>query len=192
LKVAILVEGRTDRDSIQIIVQRFHDLHQARISTSFYAFGGGARLLDVEGVVRAVSAYKKVDPELSAAVVCKDIDCIDKSEHRRIVDRIRAQLVDSAPIIPIRYHFVRYELESWLAADPGAWERKFPRAKPYVLPDQILEDCSPKERIREHLRSRGIEFRYTQHDEQIAADLEISTAISRCPNLREFLESLAV
>lgn len=191
MKVAILVEGRTDRESIRPLIQKYNELQGLSVTPHFAEFGGGQGLLDVGRVLHQASAMKLLHPTLVGAVVCKDMNCRPEEELRLVREGIERGLARQSPPIPIKYHFVRFELESWLAADPPVWERKFPHARPHVLPPNVLDECDPKETIRRHLRARGEEFSYSQHDSAIAREIDLGVAMRRCPNLREFLEAVS-
>lgn len=191
MRVAILVEGRTDREAIAVILDRFASSLGVRIPTRFLEFGGGQGLLDVSRVVNSVAAQKQLNRDLVAAIVCKDRDCKSDAEFAEMTNRVNRELGLADCPVPITYHYVRYELESWLAADENAWERKFPKAGPHVLPHSILENCDPKGALRAHLQARGTDFRYTDHDKAIAAEIDVARAASSCPNLGEFLAKVA-
>lgn len=188
MTLAVLVEGRSDKQVIRTLLQKQAEIINRTFSVKFAEFGGGQGLLDVSRVVNTCEAIARLNPDLTGAVVCKDMNCTPTNELETIRVDIANKLARAHSPLSIRYHFVRFELESWLASDESAWQRKFPKAMPHVLPHGILEECDPKDTIRLHLRARGIEFRYTQHDSAIASDLDLRVAASRNGNLREFLD----
>jgi hypothetical protein len=173
-----------------VLIRKFSALHGLSIQPRFYEFSGGQGLLDVGRVLNSIRAYRLVDARIAAALVCPDIDCRTADELRADQELVTKELAKASPEVPIRYHFVRFALETWLAADHAAWERKYPRAGPHVLPHDILTDCDPKSAIEQHLRARGEFYRYTQHDRQIAELMDVSSAGQNCPNLLEFLTKL--
>lgn len=143
------------------------------------------------GVLNTRKVIRHSSTELSAAGVGAAIACFDKNCHGELSNQTAlttAQAeVDSAGLpFSVHYYPVEYALESWLAADLSAWHRAIIRLPTPPLPSDILTKCAPKKAIEEHFQARGEEFRYMQHDPQVAQALDIDAARRTSANLDGF------
>jgi len=182
LKIALFVEGESDRRTISVFVKRILGEH---VGIVFRVFRGKGKLFD-EREVRAVAAFAlKEHPDISKIIVCFDTECTPPQEARKEAERMENLLRDQVNR-PVYYLSVIHALEGWLLADPeGVGKYLSAGGKIRVSPSSTLE-CRPKEVMRSLFRKAGRSFHPTHDNPKIALKIDINKAMQHNKSFSEF------
>ena len=187
MTTALLVEGTTDKRTIRALVTRLAEGTNPRMSLDFRV-KTRSKLLDGDYVANVVQFdLINVVSRLDRVIVCADMEC-DPAEdlaaaRQRAVERVQGRQLG----IRVDYHLVRFALESWLIADPGAWQRRFRLGPAFCFPSGLSEACDPRRTVTRFLKARHVDYRPTLHNAEIASEMDLTVARANCPNLSEFL-----
>jgi hypothetical protein len=189
LTIAFFVEGKTDRDSITTVLAKLHYLGRLQASATYRILGSREAVLNVDKVCAQVR-YEVLPQhgDLTGVVACADMNCHTSEELAEELKITQKGIRSAGLPIRVEYQFVRFAIESWLAADRSAWGRLFAHAGSNALPSNILDLCNPKEEIRNHLKARGQDFSHVQHDLRIVKELDVVVAERASSNFSEFVE----
>jgi len=118
VKIALFVEGKSDKDTLRILLRR---LLRERASVILRVFRGRGNLLNVEKVCAVAQVLLRESPDVSKIIACVDSECTpgDQTEReiRKIEQSVNANIQHKCSV---HYIAVIHALEGWLLTDPDA------------------------------------------------------------------------
>jgi len=189
MKIALFVEGPSDKVALPILVKR---ILGERTSVILNDFHGRGNLLNVKKVCAVAQFLLQQSPDVSKIMVCVDSECTpgDQTEReiREIEKSVNARLQHRCSV---HYIAVIYALEGWLLTDPDAITRYLgPRAK-VKIPNRAASNCKPKEVMKRIFRKTGKGYLAKRDAPRIAEKIDIDKIANWNSSFARFREQVA-
>ena len=173
MKVALFVEGKSDRSTIPILVRRLFEGKGDRPAVV-------ARKLPPGDLLSAdkIAVYVREDillehRDIDKIIVCVDSECTPVEEKKALAEEAERQLKNLGVEPLPRYCVLAHALEGWLGTDEKALSAV--AGRPVRLKERAASACRPKELVAEAFRKAGREFVYVRDDPRIARHIDPAT-----------------
>jgi hypothetical protein len=183
LKIALFVDGPSDRETLRILAGKLLINRSRKPGLEFRVLPRG----DFFSALK-VSAYIKdlhrTHPDVGKVILCLDCECTPVMEVQpkllKVQDEVRRDHPTLKPTFVLKVH----ALEGWLACDRQAVQRAMgAKPKNYRKPEN---ECKPKELLAIVFKKANREFDYMRDDPRIAQHVNPDTISKSSPSFAEF------
>ncbi len=173
MKIALFVEGKSDKSTIPILVRKILERESARPAVVSRVRPRGD-LLSADKVAAFVSRdILQQHRDTDKIIVCVDSECTPVEETKVLAQETERRLQELGVSPLPRYCVMRHALEGWLGADVNALSDV--AGRPVKLSESAAIACRPKELLEEAFRKAGKEFVYVRDDPRIAEKVDPAT-----------------
>lgn len=186
MKIALFVEGQSDKETLTILVKKILGEHASVIPR---VFRGKENLLNEQKVHSSITYLVQEHPDVSKIIVCVDSECTPEDQTERVIRKVEKSIKSKIQQRHLVYYVgIIHALEGWLLADSDAvTERLGPKIKVNIPPQTTL-DCKPKEVIKDIFRKVGKEFVALQDNPRIAEKIDIDKMANQNESFARFRE----
>ena len=188
MKIALFVEGQSDKETLTILVKKILGEHASVIPR---VFRGKGNLLNEQKVYSSITYLVQEHPDVSKIIVCVDSECTPEDQTEQEIKKVEKSIKSKIQQRhPVYYVGVIHALEGWLLADPDAvTEHLGPKMK-VNIPHQATLDCKPKEVIKDIFRKADKEFIALLHNPRIAEKIDIDKMANQNKSFARFRERI--
>ena len=189
MKIALFVEGPSDKAVLPILVKRILGERTGVIVRDFH---GRGNLLNEKRVCAIAQVLLRESPDVSKIVVCVDSECTPGDQTERVIRKIEKSV--NAGIqqrCSVHYIAVIHALEGWLLTDPDAITEHLGRRAKVKIPNRAASDCRPKEVMKAIFRKVGKGYLATREAPRIAERIDIDKIANRNSSFARFREQVA-
>lgn len=185
MSLILLVEGRSDRGTIPILVRKLG--YPDRVNAQVVKRGD---MLNFDRIQSTVSDVIRRRRDVDLILICIDAD---ESQPRQLLDRTRPieNRLNRDSAIPIRYAIVDHALEGWLACDEDALRSVLGGGRATINirgnPDSHLDPASTLSRVFSDNRR---DFRKTRDNPRIAQATTPQNIAVKSPTFQRFAQLL--
>lgn len=185
MSLGLYVEGRSDRDTIPILIKRLG--YRSRIIAKSIS---QSELMIGDKMARHLSELLRVHSDVELVIICVDSERIDPSVTKRRSLPVEQRL-NRESSVPVRYAVVDHALEGWLACDEEALRSVLGGSRARINIGGNPEDHpTPADLLERVFRENRRRFRKTRHDPEIAERASVERIAVRSPTFRRFAEIL--
>ena len=185
MSLGLYVEGRSDRDTIPILIRKLGYRSRIRVRVVKQS-----EMLLPDKMARNVEGMLRERQDIDLIIVCTDSERVDPSvtsERTRPVERT----LNRVSSVPVRYAVVDHALEGWLACDEEALRAVLGGSRARINIGGNPEDHpTPADLLERVFRENRRRFRKTRHDPEIAERASVERIAVRSPTFRRFAEIL--
>jgi hypothetical protein len=164
MRVALFVEGKSDRDTLSILARRV-----------FPSLGLETRVLARGDLLNATKVAAFINQDIgtrsvSRVLVCVDSECTPEGEMLKIVTPVEKEIKRKVKHLSVAYCGVIHATEAWLAADGLALGRYLGcgAINPSVV-RSVVSACKPKDALSDLFDRHGREFSNVQDNPRLAS-----------------------
>jgi len=151
MKIGLLVEGKTDADTIGKLVRKIFESSAVKPKLIIRKLRGRGDMFSAEKIQAFIKyAILGDDPDASKILVCVDSHCTPPEEIQKKANQLQRTLAKRGLGKTVRYCVIVHALEGWLLADAQALS-KFLGAQ-VNIPANPESICKPKETLSEIFR----------------------------------------
>ncbi len=186
MSLGLYVEGRSDKDTISILIRKLG--FRSRVIPK--DLGGQSELMLVDKMARHLSELLREHRDVELVLIC--CDALEGVSPRATEERLRPlqRRLNRGAAVPIRYAVVDHALEGWLACDEEAVQTALGTRANVNIRGNPENHPRPAELLEQVFRQNGRRFRKTRHDPQIAEHVNIQRIAAKSPTFRRFAEIL--
>jgi hypothetical protein len=187
LRIAIFVDGRSDKLTLDILAEKLLGNRSPRPGRKFLLLPRGD-FFSAPKVSAQLKFLHQTHPDVGKVILCLDCECTpaeDIQPQLAIVQKgIRQDHPSLNPTIVLKVH----ALEGWLASDREAVRRVL-GAEPtsYPEPESV---CKPKELLATVFKKANKEFDYMRDDPRLAKEIDIERVCRSSPSFCEFRKAV--
>jgi hypothetical protein len=186
VKIALLVEGPSDEQTLKILIRK---ILGEQIGIESRVLRGRGNILNERKVRAIINNVIANHPEVSKTIACVDFECTPEDEAREEVGKIE-KAVKSGMKSPIYFIPVIHALEGWLLADPDTIEAYLgQKANVKISPSGTL-DCNPKEVMKDIFRRSERQFLPTRDNPGIAERINIGKIVEKNKSFAHFQDKV--
>lgn len=188
MKIALFVEGQSDKKTISILIRNILEEQIGVITRVKKRWD----LLNEQKVYSYITNdIIQKHPDVSKIIVCVDSECASEDETERVMKMVENSIRAKIPRkYPIHYIGVIHALEGWLLVDPDSI-REYLGARVRVnIPSSATLDCKLKEVMRDIFRKAGKGFRPTHDCPRIAEGIDIDKMVRNNESFARFREKV--
>ncbi len=183
MRVALFVDGPSDRDTIKILARKLTAQGKPAPGFEFRVLARGDFFSSSK-----VSAYltylRRTHPDVSKAILCLDCECTPAEEIQPRLLNVQEEIRREHPSLNPKFVLKVHALEGWLASDRQAL-REILGTEPaaYSKPESV---CKPKELLAAVFKKANKEFDYMRDNLRIAQLIDIERLCQSSPSFSEF------
>ena len=183
MKIALFVEGSSDRDSLSILARRV----RAGVGVVSRVLSRGDLLNPQKVLVYVREDILPQHRDTTKIILCVDWECTQESEASRIVKPLQAELNRIQRRPPAFYCSVIHATESWLAADEGGLCKYLNKSRVASSAIRRVRDaCRPKPAMTSLFRTQGREFSNVRDNPRLAEILNPQEMIKNSTSFARF------
>jgi predicted house-cleaning noncanonical NTP pyrophosphatase (MazG superfamily) len=186
VKIALLVEGPSDEQTLKILI---HKILGKQVSIESRVLKGRGNILNEKKVRAIINNVISNHPKVSKTIVCVDSECTPEEEARKEAEEIE-KIVNSGMQHPIYYVCVIHALEGWLLADAEAIQECLGQRVDVKIAPSATYDCKPKETMKAIFKRNGKEYIHTRNNPQIAEKINIDKIIANNKSFLRFRDKV--
>jgi hypothetical protein len=187
LKIALFVDGQSDRDTLKILVRKLIAQRKPPPGFEFRVLPRGDFFspLKVSAHLRYLS---QTHPDLNKAILCLDCECTPAEDIQPTLSEVRQEIRREHPSLNPTFVLKVHALEGWLASDRQALGEVL-GAEPvaYPKPETV---CKPKELLATVFEKANKEFDYMRDDPRIAEAVDIERLCQSSASFSEFRNAI--
>jgi hypothetical protein len=183
LRIALFVDGPSDRDTLKILVGKLLAKRKPPPGLEFRVLPRGDFFSPVK-----VSAYlrdfHRTHPDVNKAILCLDCECTPTEDIQPTLLKVQQEIRGEHPSLNPTFVLKVHTLEGWLASDRQAL-REILGTEPvaYSKPESV---CKPKELLATVFKKANREFDYMRDNPRIAQVVDIERLCQSSPSFCEF------
>lgn len=184
MSIGLFVEGKSDRDALTLLIRKILEAKNQRQ----HVLSRQVPRSDMFSTTKMAAYFNplfKQHNDVDKVIVCLDCECTDPAEIRKRTVDTKKRLADEFPI-PVHYIIVVHALEGWLASDEDALRHVLGKNASITVPQNMETICRPAEWLDNIFATNGKDFRKTQHNPEIAKNVDYSRIAQRSPSFSEF------
>ncbi len=182
MKIALFVEGLSDKETLSILVKKILG-EQFGVITK--VFRGKGNLLNEREVYTRIIYTTQEHLDLSKILVCVDSECTPEDQTERELKKVEDSIKTKTQL-PIYYVGVIHALEGWLLADPDAVRKYLDPRVQINISSSATSHCRPKEVLKGIFKRVEKEFLPTRDCLEIAKEVDISKLAKHNESFRLF------
>jgi hypothetical protein len=187
LRIAIFVDGPSDRDTLKILARRLLAQRRPTPGLEFRVLPRGDFFSSPK-----ISAYlthlHRTRPDVDKAILCLDCDCTPVEDIQPQLTKVQEEVRHNHPSLNPRIVLKVHALEGWLASDRQAVQKVL-GAEPKTYPNPENE-CKPKELLATVFKKANKDFDYMRDDPPLAQEIDIETLCRCSPSFSEFRKAI--
>ncbi len=187
LKIALLVDGQTDRNVIRILVEKLFATRDPKPALVFRVLPRGD-FFSAEKICAYFSPLVHEHSDLSKVVLCLDCECTPPSEIQRKLSPVQSELRRRHATLTPTYCLKVHAVESWLASDRTALRGVLGQDPPQFPKAETV--CRPKALLDEVFRKAGRDFLYVRDDERLAKAVDVETVSRESASFSGFRQTI--
>lgn len=199
MKFILLVEGKTERDSVAAFLKRWLDpqLRQP-VGIQVVAFDGYANL--VREMAKKVRMHLEGPGrgEIIAVIALLDLYGptfypLEKTTVEERYEWGKQHFENEVNQKLFRFFFAVHEFEAWLLSQPGIFPREIEKAFPSrIAQPERINFVQPPAKLLDQIYSRRMNRSYkkTTYGKQLFARLDPEIAAGKCPYLKALLDEM--
>lgn len=185
MKIALLVEGPSDNETLAILVKKILGESTSVIPR---VLRGRGNVLNAQKVCSVAQFLLQRSPDVSKIIVCVDSECTPGDQTEREIGEIEKFVNTRVQGCPVHYIAVIHALEGWLLADAHAITEYLGRAAKAKIPRRAASNCKPKEVMKEVFRKVNKGYLASRDAPRIAEGIDIDRIASRNESFARFRE----
>ena len=183
MKIGLIVEGKSDVETIQRLVEGIYAGTRKKPGTVVRQLRQGNMLKPdkIRGLVNQMISDK---PGIKKIIICLDCECTREEEKQPKIKKAEKEL-QRMGLNPLpRYCLVVHALESWLATDSRALGSYL--GKKIQLGWNPVSACHPKDCLKETFKREGRTFDNIKDNPRLAQSVNIQTLTEQNPSFAQF------
>ena len=188
MKIALLVEGPSDKEAFPILVKKILGEGTSVIPR---VLRGRGNVLNAQKVCSVAQFLLQRSPDVSKIIVCVDSECTPADQTEREIGEIEKLVNARIQGCPVRYIAVIHALEGWLLADAHAITEYLGRGAKAKIPKRAASNCRPKEVMKQVFRKASKGYLAPRDAPQIAEKIDIDKIVDRNRSFAHFRELVA-
>ncbi len=185
MSIGLFVEGKSDRDALTTLMRKILEAKKQPQGIISREVPRGDMLSATKMAAYFIPLFAQHN-DMRKVIVCLDCECTDPAEIRGSMVDTERRLAAKFPSVPVRYIIVVHALEGWLASDENALRRVIGKNASLTVPPSMETICRPAEWLDDVFTKNGKKFLKTQHDPEIAKNMDYSRIAQRSPSFSEF------
>lgn len=186
MKIALLVEGPSDEQTLKILI---HKILGKQVSIESRVLRGRGNILNERKVRAIINNVIANHPEVSKTIVCVDSECTPEDETQKEVEET-GKIVKAGTKCPVYYVTVIHALEGWLLADPGGIKTYLGQQANVKIPPSATLDCNPKKLMKNIFRQNERQFLPTRDNPGIAEQVNIDKILTTNKSFARFQDKV--
>jgi hypothetical protein len=187
LRIAIFVDGPSDRDTLKILARKLLAQRRPAPALEFRVLPRGDFFSSPK-----ISAYlthlQRTHPEVDKAILCLDCECTPAEDIQPQLTEIQEEMRQNHPSLNLTIVLKVHALEGWLASDRQAVQKVL-GAEPKDYPNPENE-CKPKELLATVFKKANREFDYMRDAPRLAQEIDIESLSRSSPSFCEFRKAI--
>jgi hypothetical protein len=187
LRIAIFVDGPSDRDTLKILARKLLAQRRPTPGLEFRVLPRGDFFSSPK-----ISAYlthlHRTRPDVDKAILCLDCDCTPAEDIQPQLTKVQEEVRRSHPSLNPTIVLKVHALEGWLASDRQAVQKVLgAKPKTYGKPENV---CNPKELLAMVFKKANKDFDYMRDDPRLAQETDIERLCRSSPSFSEFRKAI--
>jgi hypothetical protein len=171
MKIALFVEGPSDKETISILLRK---ILGDNISIIPKVFRGRGSLLDEREVSARIIYTLHQHSDISKIIVCVDSECTPAEETKAKVETVANLVRSKIPTeYPLHYIPVIHALEGWLLSDRDTVKKCLGHRAKIDIPVSAFSECRPKEVMKDVFKKANKDFLPLRDCPTIADQIDI-------------------
>jgi hypothetical protein len=187
LRIAIFVEGQSDKQTIGILAKKLLSDRSPKPGLEFLFLPRGD-FFSAPKVSAQLKVVHQRHPDIGKVILCLDCECTPKEDIQPQLTKVQEEVRQNHPSLNPTFVLKVHALESWLASDPQAL-REVLGTDPtdYPNPENV---CKPKELLETVFRKANKEFDYMRDDPRLAQEIDIESLCRASPSFSKFRKAI--
>jgi hypothetical protein len=187
LRIAIFVDGPSDKQTIRILTERLLINRSPKPGLKLLLLPRGD-FFSAPKVSAQLNVVRERHPDISKVILCLDCECTPKEDIQPQLTKVQDEVRQNHPSLNATIVLKVHALESWLASDPQALRRVLGTdPTDYPKPENV---CKPKELLEIVFRKANKEFDYMRDDPRLAQVIDIERLCGSSPSFSEFRKAI--
>jgi hypothetical protein len=187
LKIAIFVDGKSDKPTLDVLVEKLLTNRSPKPGRKFLLLQRGD-FFSAPKVSTYLTYLHQTHHDVGKVILCLDCECTPPQDIQprliKVQEEVRHDHPSLNPTIVLKVH----ALEGWLASDREALREVLGTAPTdYPRPEGV---CKPKELLETVFRKANKEFDYMRDDPRLAREIDIERLCQSSPSFCEFRKAV--
>jgi hypothetical protein len=187
LRIAIFVDGPSDKEAIRILAAKVLTSTSPRPGVEFRVLQRGD-FFSTPKVAAYLTDLHRTHHDVRKVILCLDCECTPAEEVQPQVKKVQEEVRRTHPSLNPTIVLKVHALEGWLASDRQAVQKVL-GAKPKAYPKPENE-CRPKQLLETVFKKANKEFDYMRDDPRLAQEIDIEMLCRSSPSFCEFRKAI--
>jgi len=187
LKIAIIVDGKSDKPTLDILAEKLLSNRSPKPGRKFLLLPRGD-FFSASKVSAQLKFLHQAHPDVVKVILCLDCECTAPEDIQPQLVKVQEEIRHDHPSLNPTFVLKMHALEGWLASDREAVQKVL-GAEPTAYPKPENE-CKPKKLLETVFRKANKEFDYMRDDPMLAQEIDIESLCRSSPSFCEFRKAV--